>query len=389
MECKSTFVRKLLPDPGAYSEKRLFALDFLRGADMLVLVAWYAIGTAIGKAYELGDWWMYQFKHPWIGFTLWDFISPLFLFVVGAAVPLALAKRLTEEGKTGWNYWKHVLARIAMLWVLGGIVQCAWLTFDPMKMTPYGNTLQTISIGYFLSALIYPIRRAWVRWAIIVAGVAAYQIPLCIYGNWTAWGSLVAKIELPIWRAILPEGNVYLGPWWWGITRFIGIPMFLFMCGTGMESTILLLRKDLSQWRKAGWLSAVGVVLCLLGFFFWKVLDIPLLKQLYTISIMCFTQGLCLLLLAATYVVTDIWKFRRGTGVVLLWGQCALFAYFVSHVFSGMYTSVTASCLRGLPRLISDQRIISVIHPVFSMAVLTFLMAVWRQFRASMKNTGK
>ena len=373
---------ELLPNPNSY-KNRLFALDFLRGADMLLLVAWYAIGTTMGTAYELGPGFMRQFEHPWISFTLWDFISPLFLFVVGAAVPLALAKRLTEEGKTGWSYWKHVLSRIAILWVLGGIIQCDWLTFDPLKFTPYGNTLQTISIGYFLSALIYPIRRAWVRWAIVAAGVAAYQIPLCAYGDWTPRGSLVAVVELPMWRAILPEGNWYLGPRWWGYTRFLGIPMFLFMCATGMEATLVLVDKKMSSWRKVGGLSAVGAGLCILGFFFWKVLGIPLLKQLYSISIMCFTQGLCLLLLAATYVVTDIWKFRRGTGIVLLWGQCSLFAYFMGHFLNGSYESIAAACLKGLPNIVSDPRLVKVVNAVFSMAVLTFFMMVWRQFRAA------
>jgi predicted acyltransferase len=143
----------------------------------------------------------------------------------------------------------------------------------------------------------------------------------------------------------------------------------------------------MSKWKKAGALAVVGLSMCLFGVFLWKGLGIPLIKHIFTPSIAFLSEGLCVVLLAATYVVTDIWKFRRGTGVVLLWGQCALFAYFVSHVFCGMYTSVTARCLQGMPRLISDQRIVSVVHAVFSMVVLTFLMAVWRQFRASLKNT--
>ena len=130
---------------------------------------------------------------------------------------------------------------------------------------------------------------------------------------------------------------------------------------------------------------ASGAGLCLCGFFFWKVLGIPLVKHVFSISITCFTQGLCLLLLAATYVVTDIWKFRRGTGLVLLWGQCALFAYFMSHVFPGSYWSVSEKCLQGLPRLVSDARLVTVLNAVGAMVVLTFFMVVWRQFRAARK----
>ena len=374
---------KLVPDPNAYSPKRLFALDFLRGADMLILVAWLAIGSAVGEAYGLGPGWMAQFDHPWIGFSLWDFIQPLFMFVVGAAVPLALAKRLTDEGKAGWTYWKHVLSRIAMLWLLGGVVQCEWLTFDPLKMTPYGNALQTISVGYFLAALVYPIRRTWIRLAIVLAGVAAYEIPLHLAGDYTMYGNWAVRFDMVIWRAILPAGNVFLDTHGW--TRFSTTPMFLFLCACGMESTRLLQREDCSAWKKAGVLAAVGLAMCLFGVFLWKVIGIPLIKHIFSASFAFLAQGLCLMLLAATYVVTDIWKFRRGTGIVLLWGQCALFAYFMSHVFPGSYWSVSEKCLQGLPRLVSDARLVTVLNAVGAMVVLTFFMAVWRLFRQARK----
>ena len=373
----------LFPDPASYPDKRLFALDFLRGADMLVLVAWCAIGRAIGRAYGLGPGWMGQFQHPWIGFTLWDFIQPLFMFVVGAAVPLALAKRLTDEGKAGWGYWKHVLSRIAMLWLLGGVVQCNWLTLDPLRMTPYGNALQTIAVGYFLSALIYPIRRTWLRFTIVLAGVAAYEIPLHLAGDYTMYGNWAVRFDTAIWRVILPEGNVFLDTQGW--TRFSTTPVFLFLCACGMESTRLLLRRDWSSWKKAGVLFAVGLAMCLFGLLLWKVVGIPLIKHIFSASFAFLAQGLCLLSLAATYVVTDIWKFRRGTGLVLLWGQCALFAYFMSHVFAMSYVSITERCLQGLPRLVSDARLVSVLNAVGSMAVLTLFMVVWRQFRAARK----
>ena len=47
-------MNKLIPDPRACSEKRLFALDLLRGIDMIVLVAWHAIGTTIGEPISRG-----------------------------------------------------------------------------------------------------------------------------------------------------------------------------------------------------------------------------------------------------------------------------------------------------------------------------------------------
>ena len=46
---------------------------------------------------------------------------PLFIFICGAAVPLALPRRLDAGGRPGLAYWRHVLGRVALL------VAAVWL----------------------------------------------------------------------------------------------------------------------------------------------------------------------------------------------------------------------------------------------------------------------
>ena len=78
---------------------RLVSLDLLRGLDMFLLTVIGPLVWALDGAFGLPDAVLFQFTHPWEGFTLWDIIMPLFLFMCGAAIPLSLERRIV--GKPG------------------------------------------------------------------------------------------------------------------------------------------------------------------------------------------------------------------------------------------------------------------------------------------------
>ena len=84
------------------------------------------------------------------------------------------------------------------------------------------------------------------------------------------------------------------------------------------------------------------------------------------------------MLLAATYVVTDIWRFRRGTGIVLLWGQCSLAAYVVGSMFPEAFMSVSRTCLAGLPRILGQSPLVEILYAVGAMVAMTFFLGLWR-----------
>ena len=46
---------------------------------------------------------LFQFTHPWEGFTCWDIIMPMFIFMCGAAIPFALG--LTEHSAKAGRTW--------------------------------------------------------------------------------------------------------------------------------------------------------------------------------------------------------------------------------------------------------------------------------------------
>src|SRR5688500_16938772 len=75
--------------------KRLLSIDTLRGFDMLMIAG---LGTFISLLNGKTGWgWVdglaMQFNHPaWNGFTFYDFIFPLFLFIAGLSIPFSLSK---------------------------------------------------------------------------------------------------------------------------------------------------------------------------------------------------------------------------------------------------------------------------------------------------------
>ena len=82
---------------------RVVALDALRGFDMFWIVGGRELALAVAGAVAqpAPAWVEYQLEHPpWIGFSAWDLVMPLFLFVVGAAMPFSFARRLGEPSQT-------------------------------------------------------------------------------------------------------------------------------------------------------------------------------------------------------------------------------------------------------------------------------------------------
>ncbi|MBQ3746979.1 MAG: DUF5009 domain-containing protein, partial [Kiritimatiellae bacterium] len=61
------------------SSDRLSSLDLLRGLDMVFLTIVGPLVWAIDSGWGLPQGFLYQFTHPWEGFTAWDIIMPLFL----------------------------------------------------------------------------------------------------------------------------------------------------------------------------------------------------------------------------------------------------------------------------------------------------------------------
>ena len=354
-------------------DNRLFSLDLLRGLDMMFLTILGPLVWAIDASYGLPQGFLYQFTHPWEGFTAWDIIMPLFLFMCGAAIPFSLERRLAKNGgRPNAAYWRHVAGRVALLWVLGMVVQGHLLDFSFTELRPYNNTLQTIAAGYLAMAALVCLPMKW-RIAVPAAGFVAYGLIVHFCGDYTMTGNAAEHCEQAVLSALLPASSKaihelgelgYLGQlheigeihYTWILTT----PMFVFMTACGYFSSKILKGGTDAQdgggclmcrfWR----LAAFGAALLALGWIL-ALCGVKMVKHIFAVSFTAQAMGWSALLLAAAYLVADVWRVRKGSGLVILFGRTSLVAYMIGEffwpcfVFAGNYVTKGLEHLIGAP----------------------------------------
>ena len=354
--------------------ERLYSLDLLRGLDMFLLVVVGPLFAAINATHRLPDAVMGQFHHNWGGFTLWDLIMPLFIFMCGAAVPFALGRRM-EGGRAGLAYWRHVVARVAVLWVFGLVAQGRLLKMDALLINPFNNTLQAIASGYLVAAAVQCIPSRKVRAAIPILLALAYTAALHLLGDYTPDGNAATRFEYWILPRITPEGSKALaladpGYSWWAT-----IPMFGAMTLCGAEATEILTAGDMPQKRRLAWLAALGAALLAAG---WTLSPlIPPVKHIYTVTFTAQAMGWSVLLLAALYLLTDMLKLRRGLWLFILFGQTSLMAY-MCHEFKPVFHAFAKMFTPGVAHLMGDAAV-PLAGWTASSALLVAVLHFWRK----------
>ena len=145
------------PAPG----QRLMCVDALRGFDMLWIIGGADVLIALSRGPGAGtlDWLEPNFHHAWGQFHFYDLIMPLFLFIVGAAMPFSFAKRFAQGSSLGAVYRK-IIIRVLILWVLGMIAQGYLLKFELKELKLFNNTLQSIAVGYLVASIALLLMRA-------------------------------------------------------------------------------------------------------------------------------------------------------------------------------------------------------------------------------------
>ncbi|NLN94512.1 MAG: DUF5009 domain-containing protein [Candidatus Hydrogenedens sp.] len=310
---------------------RMMSIDALRGFDMFwivggkpLFVAFLLLFSASG---ELPEWLQYQFDHvKWEGFSAWDLIMPLFLFISGASIPFAM--RLKEgETRDYRAFYLRLARRIVLLWIFGMIAQGRLLTFDWTQFRFFSNTLQAIAVGYLVAVLahLYLSTRGQIA---LCAGVLIVYWALMMFmpvpGDWV--------------RAIEPRMNLALWLDDFILRRFRdGTTYAWILPGLGFAGSVMLgvfggmiLRLKEAPLKRFAYLFALGLA-CLLGGWLWSF-HFPIIKHIWTSSMVLWAGGLSYLLLAVFYLVMDIWGYRRWAYPFMIIGANAIAAYMAGQV---------------------------------------------------------
>jgi predicted acyltransferase len=310
--------------------ERVTSVDALRGFDMFWIIGGQKIFRSLDDVFHSSttQWVSEQLDHAdWFGFTFYDIIMPLFLYLVGISMVFSFTKRLGKDPSRK-KLWKHILTRVFWLWVLGMAVQGKLLTYDIAQIKLYSNTLQAIAAGYLIAGimLLYlrPIRQLiatigllLVYWAVF----ALVPVPGIGVGLSTPEGNIAIYIDRMVLGSF-QDGTTYtwiLSSLNFGATTMLGV------------FTGYLLQSGTTRKEKVAALLVCGAALTLCGCV-WQIWH-PLIKHLWTGSFVLVSGGLCLLLLAAFYFLVEIRGYRRWCSAFIVIGSNAIFAYVSSHVF--------------------------------------------------------
>jgi len=331
--------------------ERLGSLDVLRGFDLFCLVFFQPVLARLAKALDWGPtyWFASNFSHTqWEGFTFWDIIMPLFMFMAGASMPFAFAKHLRTGTKA--QLYKRILKRVILLWIFGMMCQGNLLALNPHQIFLYSNTLQAIAMGYLISAvmLLHLKRNGQI---IVTASLLLIYWGLLTFVKVGDWGggnfgpdnNLAEYID----RVVLGRFRHYASVTEAGIVfrddyRYTWILSSLNLGVTVMTGVFAeqIMKSSLSKIKKVQWLAIGGVAMIIVGQL-WG-LQMPIIKKIWTSSMTLHSSGICFLLMALFYYLIDYKDYGKYFNWLKIYGMNSILAYMLYEIihFSGVATSV-------------------------------------------------
>lgn len=327
------------------SSERLASLDILRGFDLFMLVFFQPVFV---KIFNLN-----QFHHvDWIGFRAWDLVMPLFLFMVGAAMPFSFDKFKKDPDKK--RIYKKIIRRVFILFILGMVIQGNLLNLNPLDLRLYTNTLQSIAVGYLIAAIFqlhFSNRNQLIATAVLLIG---YWALLTFFGDFTPDGNFAEKVD----RVVLGrfrDGVSYndAGIWQFSphyhYTWIISSMTFAVTVMLGVFAGKIM-KNGTDKKKNSVALFVWGVVLVAAGLLL--SIQTPIIKKIWTSSMTLYSGGLCFLLMALFYYFIDYKKKSKGLNWLKIYGMNSIVAYTLGNVIN--FRSVANSVLYGFEQYIGN-----------------------------------
>lgn len=365
--------------------KRLESLDALRGLDLFFLVAFGPLIRSFIRAADI-PWlnsceWLFQHQ-AWTGFSPWDLIMPLFLFMSGITIPFAYSRYKKDPDKQ--PLIRRLVKRVLLLWLFGMIVQGNLRALDPSHIYFYTNTLQTIAVGYLVSALLYlyTSRRTQiiVSFALLLIYWAAMQfIKVGSYGggDYTPDGNLCEWIDRAVMgrfrdSAEVKDGAVVFAEGYY-YTWILSSLNFVVTVMSGMFAGYIAKSHELAEKKKVQLFLGIGVALVVLGWLWNEIL--PVIKTIWTSSMVFVSSGYCFLLMGLFYYWIDYKGHRQHITWLKVYGMNSIVAYMLAE-------TIRFNCI-GESLLFGFEQYLGSFYPlliVFSEASIVFFI-LWVMYK--------
>ncbi|TMN90420.1 DUF5009 domain-containing protein [Pseudoalteromonas phenolica] len=325
-------------------KKRLASLDALRGMDMFWILGGQGIFAALFVLTGWQGWKAFEahtVHSPWHGFTFYDLIFPLFIFLSGVAMGLA-PKRIDHlpfnERRPLYN---KAIKRLFLLMAFGVLYNHGWGTGAPFAFEEvrYASVLGRIAIAWFFCALLvwhFSLR------VLAYSGVGIlifYWVLLCFIpvpggvagdlsaaGSWNAWFDkhLLPGISYQN-RVVDPEGILS------------SLPAIVNAIAGVFAGQLIAKANERGEWKTCGILFGAGIVSLVLGWT-WD-LHFPVNKELWTSSFVLVTVGWSAILLAVFYAVVDILNGQKLAYPFVIIGANSIIIYLASSLVDWEYIS--------------------------------------------------
>ncbi len=339
---------------------RLSSLDALRGFDLFLLVALGPVALSLTAAADTPalQWLADAFTHKdWEGFSLWDLVMPLFVFMSGASIPFALSRYRKENDWKGFS--ARLAKRVALLWLFGLVLQGNLLALNPDRIYLFSNTLQSIAVGYAVGALFFMTTRIYTQILLFVLLLLSFWAAMTFItvdgfggGSYSPDGNLaewVDRMVLGRFRdgaSLDAAGRVVFAPWY----RYTWILSSLGFAATALSGVIAgaFAKGKMVAKSKLIFFVGTGLGLLLLGYAF--SFSVPVIKKLWTPTMVLVSSGWSFILLGLFYLYYDILGKRTGLAFLKVYGMNSITAYMIAELFN--FRSLAHTLFFGLEQFL-------------------------------------
>jgi len=306
---------------------RVTSVDFFRGFTMFLLAGEAAHLYSSFLKYDSG---FMQFignqleHHEWNGLHFWDLIQPFFMFIVGVAIPFAVANRI-KKGDSNRKITMHAIKRSFLLLFFGWALY--FIEADHLVFR-FQNVLTQLSVTYLVAFLI---RNKSFRFQLIFTLVILLLIDLAyrffpVEGFNHPW---VNFENLGAWFNNKIEGVDKASTW--ATLNFVSTTahtVWGVLCGK-------LLMSDKTAKQKIQILIIAGVAGLVIGYSLDLLNITPIIKKIATSSFVFASGGWTILALCFSYWLIDVKKlFTRGAWFFIVVGMNCIFIYIFFHIGS-------------------------------------------------------
>lgn len=308
-------IKPIMPSSG-----RITSVDFFRGFTMFLLAgeASYLYSSLMKVDNGVVHFFANQLHHhEWHGLHFWDLIQPFFMFIVGVAIPFAVANRL-KKGDSQGKITRHAIQRSLLLLFLGWGLYFA----DAGKLVfRFQNVLAQLSVtyivAYFLMKKDFKFQLIFTLVILLLIDFAYRFFPVEGFNNpWVNFENLGAWFNNKI------EGVDKASEW--ATLNFVSTTahtVWGVMCGK-------LLMSDKPASTKIRYLVIAGISGLVIGYSLDLAGITPIIKKIATSSFVFASAGWAILALCFSYWLIDVKKlFAKGSQFFIIVGMNSIFIY--------------------------------------------------------------